>query len=65
VNEAEEKGIFGEEHQNKKRKMVMQSGFDYHKLIDFYDTDNADKFMIIFRMHKLQEMAKAADEADP
>ena len=52
LNKVEEKGLSGEELQNKKR-LVINSGFDLNKMIDFYDTDNADKFMIIFRMHKL------------
>ena len=60
LNKVEEKGLSGEEQQNKKR-LVMNSGFDLNKMIDFYDTDNADKFMIIFRMHKLQRMAEKAE----
>ena len=64
LNKVEEKGLSGEELQNKKR-LVINSGFDLNKMIDFYDTDNADKFMIIFRMHKLQRMAETAELLNP
>lgn len=45
--------------------MQISSGFEYAKVLDFYNTDNADKMMLAFRVSKLRAMALEADAKDP